>query len=395
MRHLSKLFILFLATSLFVSCDKEEEKEEIKDTTSAEAILLPCDYFKEDRILSKQPNAEVDYIIDCVIQITDAVIQIEPGVVIHFTENSGIRLQGNGAISAKGNPSAPIVFTTKSGNKGSWRGIYINSPSTQNELSFCHILNAGGNSFNSNNDRGAIVFWANSKLKLHDCVINNSASHGLNAIYTKSLLDFRRNSFADNTLAPVKIDPEYIGAMDELTVFTESVQNWVEVSLYTSKISSPTTIHKLSVPYRFSPRGSVVFNFVVEAALTVNPGVRIEFEDGTGIRINENGSFKAEGTENDKIIFTSASNTAGSWRGLYFAFTQSPSNRLKHAVIEMTGTDKGAIYMWAKPKLTVTDCVFNDNDCVFYAAPNVSSPNINLDQSNNTSNNNRQLLCGD
>ena len=112
--HFQFLLIgLFLIA--FSSCEEEDDKVEPAskpNTTAHEAIVLPCNFFETDSVLKNDSLKEVDYIIDCFMQINgDKKVRIEPGVVIEFKQDAGIRVNDNVAFIAEGTEENPIVFS--------------------------------------------------------------------------------------------------------------------------------------------------------------------------------------------------------------------------------------------------------------------------------------------
>jgi len=76
----------------------------------------------------------------------------------------------------------------------------------------------------------------------------------------------------------------------------------------------------------------------IEAALTVNPGVVIQFAPNTGFSINNAGSLNAVGTAAAPIIFKGATDVAGSWKGLYFT-SNNVLNQLSFVTITGGGSN--------------------------------------------------------
>lgn len=81
------------------------------------------------------------------------------------------------------------------------------------------------------------------------------------------------------------------------------------------------------------------------AGLIIEPGVVIEFSNGAGIEVGTYGSATAnagyiiaDGIPADKITFTGASKTPGSWRGIAISPTNTDSrNELDNCIIEYAG----------------------------------------------------------
>ncbi len=111
--HFQFLLIgLFLIA--FSSCEEEDDKVEPAskpNTTAHEAIVLPCNFFETDSVLRNDSLKEVDYIIDCFMQINgDKKVRIEPGVVIEFKQDAGIRVNDNVAFIEREQKKNPLFF---------------------------------------------------------------------------------------------------------------------------------------------------------------------------------------------------------------------------------------------------------------------------------------------
>ena len=88
------------------------------------------------------------------------------------------------------------------------------------------------------------------------------------------------------------------------------------------------------------------------ATLTIEPGVTVKFEPGTGLYIGYSnygnayyGALLAQGTVDEPITFTSnaASPQAGDWKGIYFRDqTDDAATLLEYCVVEYGGHTEGA-----------------------------------------------------
>ena len=76
----------------------------------------------------------------------------------------------------------------------------------------------------------------------------------------------------------------------------------------------------------------------ITAALTIEPGVVIEFEENGGLGIYDNGSINAVGDANNQIIFRSTSGVKGFWRGIHVE-TNSISNEFDNVIIQDAGSN--------------------------------------------------------
>lgn len=154
-------------------------------------------------------------------------------------------------------------------------------------------------------------------------------------------------------------------------VFTVEEETGIEFDCTQNEITSSTTWEDVEsgdkVDYIIKCAISVKNN----ALLTIEPGVIIQFEgEESGIFTSDGGGLKAIGTEDNPIKFVGTSETAGIWKGVYFAST-NPENRLEFVEIKHAGRTassqsgvKGAVQLSSKAnsKGSIVDCTIGDND---------------------------------
>ena len=324
MKNLFKTSVfLFLGFGMLMSCSSDDDVNDDPTVQLDPPIVLKCDYFKEDRILTKNPNAAVDYIINCVM-IAQGDIKIEPGVVIEFEEDAG---------------------------------IYVDD---------FNVPKAGGASFNSANDKGAVVLWANSKLRIKNSIISKSLTYGLNATHSNSILALENNVFEDND-APVIIHPEFIGAINSTNDYTGNNKNMVFIE--SGSFDTPTTWKKVNVPYTILNRSVYNYSGGIDAynLLTIEPGVVMEFDASTKLSIEElGGGIKAVGTTADPIIFTGVNKIQNGWIGIYFN-SAHPANEIAFSEFHYSGkttgsTDskRGTLRLWYNNLINIHDVTFKN-----------------------------------
>lgn len=77
----------------------------------------------------------------------------------------------------------------------------------------------------------------------------------------------------------------------------------------------------------------------INAAVTIEPGVRIMMKSGSEIEVNENGSLTAIGTPTNKIAFIGEQNVQGYWDVIRFDASNNPNNELTYVVVKYAGGD--------------------------------------------------------
>lgn len=392
--------ILALAIILFSACQKEELPPK---KTILPPIKLECNAFTEnDMVLKNDTNRPIDYYVSCVMDIHKN-ISIEPGTVIQFADDAGFAIDessisGIGSLKAIGTEEKPIELVAENNKKGAWKGLYFNTPKTTNQLKHVKIDNAGGSAFNSNNDLGSIVLWADAKLSMKNIVISNSASYGFNANYTNSVFSLNNSTISTCEKAPILITQSYIGEINNSNQFTNNKKSYIRVEVNTDAIEKDISISKLNIPYRiFSYNNGFQHLLIKKGTTQITEDVTIEFEDGTGIYVDDDGTLKVN-SSGERVLFTGVEKQANAWKGIYFQFTQG-FNSLKNLTIEYAGNtydgNNSAIGMWGDPRVAVSNIEFKHiNGCAFTDYNNTaSSPNPNFSQSNNTFTSVSQQVC--
>ena len=288
----------------------------------------------------------VDYIVNCAISVTNnALLTIEPGVIIKFEgDESGIFTSDGGGLKAVGTADEPIKFLGTSENAGVWKGIYFASTNPENRLEYVEVKHAGRTESAQSGVKGAVQLSQkdDSRGSIVHCTISENDGYGVFITAESNLEDFSDNTISDNELSAVGIDFNQIGKLDSETSYASgNGQAYVDVSNATLEVDA--TVKLIDVAYRFT-EGS---KYYVEKALTIEPGVTMEFASGSGLRMGVSGtdcslttaSLNAVGTASDPITFKGVSNGTGSWVGIGIN-SSSPDNKLIYCNISGAGAAK-------------------------------------------------------
>jgi hypothetical protein len=296
----------------------------------------------EDRV----PGDAIDYVVDCeIVVIGNALLTIEPGVVIAFEGNlSGIFTNESGGLKAVGTDADPIVFKGTSENKGVWKGIFFGSDHPENRLEQVTVMHAGRSASGQSGEKGAVQLSRreNSEAAIVSCTITNNEGYGLFVTDESELTAFSNNTLSDNEDAPVGLYFNQLGALDANSDYDENGEDYIEVR--ENEIDDDeVTLAALNVPYRFIE--SRRYNITNE--LEILPGGVLQFVSGSGLRLGvqatdcgvKTGSLNATGTSSDPIVFEGITSGTGAWLGIGFN-SSSPNNRLIHCVISGGGSSK-------------------------------------------------------
>lgn len=376
---LKHFFLISISLFLTVSCSSDDTVEVLEEVVVL-PIELACDYFLENRTLADNPDAPIDYIVSCNAQVRGDLV-IEPGVVIAFTQDSGlIFYETTSSLRAIGTAAKPIVLTGTNQTRGYWRGIIFYSGDPANTMDHVNISYGGGQSFNSNNDRGNIIVYADGALNMNNCISSFSETAGFNAVYGSSNISIENSSFVDNAY-PLLVNYIYTGKTSNTNNYIGNDLDRVLLYVYTAVFLENTTWRKINVPYLTSG-GNGVNHLVTNANLTIEPGTIIEMSTDMELRVADEAGLKAVGTVSSPIIFRGENPVAGGWRGITFSGTNAINEiafaEISHATQDPTNT-KGSVYLWYEAKLNIHDVQFNDVlGCAVYGkifASQTSNPN--------------------
>jgi len=298
------------------------------------AISNTCTSYTELARTSYTKNATLDgcYKVTGDISVSNnALLTIKAGSTLIFEGGTELDVSSDGALSAKGTATAPILFSATQKTAGFWDGIYFtNSNNIKNELDHIIIEYAGKNGY------GALTLYsyqsAYTRLKVSNSVFRYSSSHGF-YFYDYSLLDkFENITSTKNKLTAGFINPSSMSALDSKSKFTGNIGKDL-ITLGSGYLTKSATWNKLTVPIYIN--GTITVNN--EATLTIKAGAVFKAGDGAEISIASNGALIAKGTAKEPIVFTAMQQTAGYWDGIYFTNSNNVKNELDHIKIEYAG----------------------------------------------------------
>ena len=357
---LKKVFLIILSLFVMQGCSSDDNGEVVVVILDLDPIALECDYFSVDRILNDDPDRPVDYVISCVAKI-DGIVVINAGVVIEFEDDAGIEVR-NGTLTVQGTSLKKVIFTGVNKVKGSWRGIFFLSPSVNNKLDHAVVSYGGGNSFNSNNDRGNVICYSGTKVSITNSELSYGKEHGLNAIYGSDFLDFSNNIITNNDKYPVislNIHGHNFGGTNS---FVGNGMDYVFLK-GGSFIGDNRFWDKIDVPYLIDGNNKIGDN----QSLTIEAGAELRFEDDSEITVQGGGYLAIEGTATDRVLLSGVVEQSGSWLGI-INLSDDQRNIINYAEIAYAGGgphnsngDLGTIIVWAQSYQTVTNTIMRDN----------------------------------
>ncbi|WP_299365439.1 hypothetical protein [Winogradskyella sp.] len=363
-----KLFIpivIFLFISIFsCSSDDQENLNSDNNNNASNAIPLECD-INEDVTLMNHSEG-IDYVIDCNLEI-NAIVTIEPGTTFIFKSDGSMYVNDDGALSAIGTDTNPIIFQGEEPVAGFWRGIGFESNDVRNELNHVIVTDAGSSPINSTwvNQKVAVVIYKTTttgKLTIKNTTIENTDGIGLlvmNNITGTSIADlrnFENNTFNNNIGQAVRLSAKHVQKIDANSTYTNN--GFDGISIRESKLNDNTNHVWQGLNYKID--GEIE----VEKGLSILPGAHLEFTPNGFMSIDgDNAYLNAEGS-----IFTGEVNIPGSWKGLYYFDTNNTQNRLSNCEISYGGSDshnfvsnRANITIFHGSRLTVNNCTISNS----------------------------------
>ena len=321
----------------------------------------------------------VDYVIDGILYVEgNGLLTIEPGVKILFTGVDGaINVGENAGLKMVGTAEKPIVFSgpVNNSNKGSWSSIRYHSKRADNIMEYVHLLNGGS----GDDDWGVLQVYGGVSVK--NCLIDGSLGTGVQVEAGGSMKAFDGNSIKNCNSFPMWIDNfTTAGVIASNSDFVNNIKNLIRVQGHIT--DNDITLHELKIPYYLE---NLVY---VAKTLTLEAGVKLYFEQGNALRIEDSGKIVAVGTSDKHIVIRGLNDEPGFWDGILLSSTLS-GNKLIYCDISGGGSsdswnEMSNLYLEDNAKITIQNCTFSKSNFYGITIEDKSSANFQLTQSANS-----------
>jgi len=217
------------------------------------------------------------------------------------------------------------------------------------------------------------IYLSGSSLTLSGSEISANAGNGVSS-ESNSSVDIKSNFISGNGQVSITgIHPNWVKNLRDNTI-TGNGKNHIQIR--GGDIASSGTWVKQGVAYvvtgDITVRHSSLSYGDKAATLSIEPGVEIRFEPGTGLYVGKSyysysgqsrgyyGSLTVQGTEVSPVIFTSnaASPAPGDWKGIHYReHTDDNKNIVERCVIEYGGHTHDANLYLDKANATITSSI--------------------------------------
>jgi hypothetical protein len=302
-----------------------------------------------------------DYVLTTSLNITAAVLTLQPGVVVGVEAGHRIRVASAGGLSAAGTAEHPIRLTGTVSARGHWVGVMLqNTSHPANALTHTIIEYAGSGSpaTGSTLQPANLMLVENTVLQFDRVRLQESAAYGLYMHANVTLSgNGSRHTFTRNALGPAYT---YASVVDQVVRFAGLNPDTVGfhgndrdvLYLIPDAIRENVQWRRIGVPYRILQNNNREA-FRIFAILDLHPGVIIEFEEDMAMYVAPGGALNASGTPTDSILLTGSEKVPGHWRGLAYVDSNNENfNTVEYVIIEYGG--RASISIGEPANLVVT-----------------------------------------
>lgn len=328
-KHLTTLFILILFA--LVGCEELSPTDPDDPINSSDPIELSCD-IDSDMVLRNNPDAAVDYIVNCLVYI-GAEVSIEAGTVIEFASETGLIIEESSSaiLLSKGTAAAPIILRGTSDDIGLWRGLRVLSTHPQNELSHTHIIGAGSSSFNGADVQSGIK--VDGRVKIRNCLIEKSGGTGIYVDYyseENAITGFASNTIKDCKDYPIDLAIFHVSSLDQNSIFEGNTHNKIYILPGGSLIGDHVWTDP-GIPLLVD-NGIYVGYAGDNASLNIKEGTELQFRNDKSLRVTADGYIHIQGSASNPVRLVGETEAMGTWKGIYI-LSNDVRNVIDNAII--------------------------------------------------------------
>ena len=299
-------------------------------TPIGDPITLDCGDLDASKVLENTDEA-VDYLVVCGISVKGD-IQIEPGTVIAFEDDTYLNIS-DGSLQAIGSASDPIIFRGVEAEKGFWRGLWFDSNSSNNQLEYVSVQDAGKGWIKCC-DEPATVSVKDGQLRLKNVSLKNGNSIGLALHQSANLAGLTNVTITTHNDYPVYTDVNHLTKFDGLgSDFSGNTKDFILVS--PDAVTTQVSWKETNIPYLLGGN-----TLRINDALTMEAGVVLNVREDGALLVADEGSLSIEGTSSKPVVIKGEESAKGYWNGIWVE-TNSSKNRFEN--LQLSDAGKGWI----------------------------------------------------
>lgn len=342
-------YVIELKISNASGSDTDEVSITATATSTGTATIIDGD-IAQDRVLENifEDPATPDYHVTAMIAV-NAKLTIEPGVVIIFDEDKGLKVNQEGKLIAKGTETQLITFTGKEEETGYWAGITIAGNSNDNEITYTEVKYAGSAVTYPMPYPAAIGVSNQGYLKLTHSSVEYAADNGL-LVSSDGSIDLADNFFSNNTISNISIPVSQAHKMDTETLVEAATEELNYVALTGGFLEEEEEVSWVSLSNGTAYK--LIEEVVVSSGLRIQEGTHLRFNPNKFFRITPDGYLYAKGSNSLPIKFDIAPEGGFKWGGILIQ-SASPDNLLEWVEIIDAGNGTPAYGMTKSAAVSV------------------------------------------
>ncbi len=372
--------LALLAVGAATACESTESSPSgpgggvVGDGGAADCVEVPTDC----STVTPLKNADIQggkvlaartcWSVDEDLNLASGTLVVEQGVVMRFGTNKGLRVTSGGRVSLRGTCESRVRLTSKD-DASTFQGVRMtDSQGADNTWTYA-VIDRGGDQrwTGANYSDGALYLEGTTKLQMDHVTVSRSKSHGLIA-FGEADFAFASGALTGN-LTPAYLHPQVVDRLPGDVILTDNTNAYIRVAFgNTDRIAGARRWAAHALPLRIEERVRL------EGDLTIDPGARLQFAQGTSLRVVAGATLTAKGAADNKITFAGAANTRGFWQGIQIESggIGTPATigaTFDHCEIsEAAGTawtgnaeSKAAVYMDSTAAAAITNTTFRNN----------------------------------
>lgn len=322
----------------------------------------------------------VPYLLSTKVLDVTAPLVIDAGTEIAVESDGGIGIYDNGSLKVTGSAAAPVIIRGKEALPGYWRGIHLETNSSNNDLDFLEVYDAGANYIYCCNDV-ASIFFKDGRCAVSNLTVGRSLNHGIIARQDFEFVDFT-NVSVNSVMEPLSLSIERVDEIEAESDLTGG-EGFNFIRIENSDLTTPVVFTNQNIPYLITGVIDITSNMTLQA------GVEMTFDEHAGLGVYDNGSLSIEGTDAENVILSGKESIQGYWRGIHTE-TNTMDNSIDYARIMHAGSnyvyccnDRAALLV-KDGIMTITNSEISDNlGCGILVKPSAT-----LTEAGNVFNNN-------
>ncbi|MDR3328171.1 MAG: hypothetical protein LBT04_08695 [Prevotellaceae bacterium] len=384
LRNVAMIIACLAVSTMFSGCETEDDPIDDPNNPIVVGELTELTSPITVNTTLKDLGLAIDYVYkgSSLLQVkNNAVLTIEPGVTIQFTnKGGGISIEDGATIKAVGLPKlldaqgnvvtvggveldGHIKFVGVGTQKGTWNGITLDNTNADNQLVYVDLLNAGSESA-SVNTYAALYVYRTSRASIQHCTITNGLGYGV-AIHSDSRLD----AFDNNVIEGFDFEPVYangsgglqaLGKFDITSTLTNNTKPYILTKL-PQTLNEDATLNQTSVPYYIA--NSIDY---MNKTLTINEGVTFYMGNGLGIQCEYGeGALIINGTVAKPVTFTRLPGATYYWEEI--SYRTANGHQIKNCILEYGGAggatnhENNILDFWDVANVTLENVVIRNS----------------------------------